>query len=181
MEDQTVKGFGTTGIEYREMRPNKLSHEDKQGIIEGYSNLETMEALSKKYGVTRQSIRKTLKTHGVDTSKRLIDVSCNACGKVFGRHKGRIRKQLNHYCCTDCYTAGLEAGNGKGKYKQSRWGQVVARKKVAALYDLKEDHVVHHEDRNCLNNEINNLVVFACQGDHVRHHRGFKVTPLWEG
>ena len=159
----------------------RLKESEQVDIVRRYLQLETMIALAKEYGITRQGVFRILKRSRIDTSKRLIDVSCNACGKVFGRTKGRIRKQRNHYCCTDCYFAGLEAGNGKGKYKQSRWGQMIAREKIAALFDLKKGYIVHHEDRNCLNNEINNLMVFACQGDHVRHHRGFDVTPLWEG
>ena len=159
----------------------RLKESEQVDIVRRYLQLETMIALAKKYNITRQGIYKILKRSGIDTRKGLIDVSCNACGEIFKRTKGRIRKQLNHYCCTDCYFAGLEAGNGKGKYKASSWGQRIAREKVAALYDLKEGHIVHHEDRNCLNNEVSNLKVFACQGDHVRHHRGFDVTPLWEG
>jgi hypothetical protein len=30
--------------------------------------------------------------------------------------------------------------------------------------------VVHHKDRNDYNNAPDNLMVFACNGDHIRYH-----------
>jgi hypothetical protein len=42
-------------------------------------------------------------------------------------------------------------------------------------------YVIHHKDRNTLNNNPSNLMVFRNQGDHIRHHRGFDVEPVWAG
>lgn len=159
----------------------RLQEKDEEDIVRGYNNLETMISLSKKYGITRQGIYKVLKRHGVDTSKRKLDVKCDTCQKVFKRHKYRMRKQLHNFCCNECYFAFLESGNGVGKYKESRWGQKIARKKVSKVFSLKRDHVVHHEDRNCHHNELYNLKVFKCQGDHVKYHRGINVSPVFSG
>lgn len=158
----------------------KLTEVQEGNIIKRYMELETMIVLAKEYKITRQGIFKLLKRNGIDTSKRHIEISCDACQKVFLRHKFRVRKQKHNFCCPDCYFAYLEAGNGN-VYKQSLWGQRIARKKVLEMFDLKEGYVVHHEDRNCLNNDLNNLRVFVCQGDHVRYHRGFDTKPIWAG
>jgi hypothetical protein len=41
--------------------------------------------------------------------------------------------------------------------------------------------VVHHINRNTLDNSLSNLMVFRNSGDHIRFHRGFDVEPLWDG
>lgn len=150
-------------------------------IINAYSeDLTPMIELATKYGMTRQGIFKVLKRSGVDTSKRCLLVSCTTCGIEIKRTKARIRRQLHHFCCSDCYFAFLEAGNG-GKYIYWRQGMRIARNKVLKYYPLRPGQIVHHEDRNCYNNRLDNLRVFANQGDHVRYHRGFDIEPLWSG
>ncbi len=54
---------------------------------------------------------------------------------------------------------------------------------VSKAFDLLPGQVVHHEDRNCNNNSLGNLKVFANQGDHIRYHRlGAEYSrPAWEG
>jgi len=158
----------------------RLTDKQKVDIINAYeTDLVPMITLAKQYGISRQGIHKLLKKY-VDTSKHPMTVSCSACGAAIQRTKGRIRKQLHHFCHLDCYTAYLQAGNGK-PYIQSRNGQKIARTVVAVYFALQAGHVVHHEDRNTLNNDLKNLKVFANQGDHVRHHRGFDVEPIWDG
>ena len=159
----------------------KLTPKDQVNIIQAYSEqLTPMITLSKQYKVSRQSIFKLLVRSGIDTSKRKLSVSCSTCGKEFKRHKTRIRKQLNHFCSNECYFAFLEAGNGN-PYIQNRQGQRIARKKVSEYIELKPGYIVHHEDRNTLNNMIRNLKVFRNQGDHIRYHRGFTVEILFNG
>lgn len=159
----------------------KLTPKDKVDIIRAYTEqLTPMVSLAIKYGTSRQAIHKMLKKAGVNTTKGKITVSCSTCGKEFERHKCQIRKQLNHFCCNECYFAFLEAGNGN-PYIQSRQGQRMGRKKVSELFDLQPKHIVHHEDRNTLNNMINNLKVFRNQGDHIRYHRGFTIESIWDG
>jgi len=159
----------------------KLTQQNKVDIIEAYNvQLVPIIKLAEKYNVTRQAIYKLLKQSGIDTTKKLIQVSCTTCGNILLRPKCRIRKQKNHFCDDTCYFAFLDAGNGS-PYIQSRHGQRIARRVVAELFDLQDGHIVHHEDRNCFNNLPYNLKVFACQGDHVRYHRGFEVQPIWDG
>jgi hypothetical protein len=158
-----------------------LTQKQKVDIIQAYTEqLDTMVDLAKRYGRSRHGIWKMLKKAGVDTTKRKLVVSCSTCGKELKRTKGRIRKQPNHFCGYECYYAFLEAGNGN-PYIQNRQGQRIAREKVSEYIELKEGYIVHHEDRNTLNNTIYNLKVFRNQGDHVRYHRGFDVEPLWDG
>lgn len=159
----------------------KLTPKDQVDIIRAYTEqLTPMILLADQYGLTRQGIHKMLKKAGIDTTKRKWLVSCSTCGAEIERNRCDIRKQLNHFCCTECYYAFLEAGNGN-PYIQNRQGQRIARVKVAELFDLLPTHIVHHEDRNTLNNQPWNLKVFRNQGDHIRYHRGFIVDILWEG
>lgn len=159
----------------------RLTPKNQVDIIRAYTDqLTPMIALAKQYGITRQGIHKMLRKAGVNTSKHKITVSCSTCGNEIKRNKCVIRKSLNHFCCNKCYFAFLEAGNGN-PYIQNRQGQRIARKKVAELFDLQDSHIVHHEDRNTLNNMPRNFKVFRNQGDHVRYHRGFTVEILWDG
>lgn len=158
----------------------KITQKDKVDIIHAYQSLEKVASLALKYDVTRQAIYKILKQHDIDTSKKQLQVSCSACGEILTRNKARVRKQKNHFCNYKCYYIFLEAGNGN-IYIQSRQGQRTARRIVSYFFDLQDGHIVHHEDRNNLNNLPYNLKVFACQGDHIRYHRGFEVVPIWNG
>jgi len=159
----------------------RLSAKQKVDIIDAYSNqLTPAAALAAKYGLTRQGIYKILRRAEVDTSKRRMLVSCSTCGAEILRTKARIRRQLNHFCSVECYHTFLEAGNGF-PYIDSRAGQKRARSIVVLHFKLQAGHVVHHENRNCLDNRLENLRVFANQGDHLRHHRGFDAIPVWDG
>lgn len=158
-----------------------LTHKQQVDIINAYSvDLVPMITLAEQYGVTRQGIYKVLDRAGIDTTKHRIPVSCHVCGTETMRTKARIRRQLHHFCSEDCYYAFLAAGNGR-PYIQSRIGQKRARSIVSDHFTLQSTHIVHHEDRNTLNNDLINLRVFAYQGDHLRHHRGFDVEPIWDG
>lgn len=158
----------------------RLTDKQKVDIINAYQNeLVPMIQLAKQYGVTRQAIYKIIKKAGVDTSKRKFAVSCTVCGKITYRPKCRVRERKHIFCSFDCYRAWL---NSLGdKYKPNRHGQRIARHVVSKHFQLQQKHVVHHEDGNCLNNDVSNLRVFACQGDHIRYHRGFDVEPIWDG
>ena len=151
-------------------------------VIDSYTNnLESMQSIANRLNITRQGIYKVLKRNGIDTRKNGgLDVSCFTCNRVFKKHRCQVRKALHVFCSEECYHAFLKAGRG-GAYIQSRHGQRIAREIVSRHFDLLEGHVVHHEDRNCLNNIVVNLKVFACQGDHIRYHRGFEVVPVWDG
>ena len=159
----------------------RLTGNQQVDIINAYSvDLVPMITLADRYGVTRQAIYKVLARSGIDTRKQQIPVSCTTCGQEILRVKSRIRKQLHHFCGDDCYSAFLDAGNGK-PYIQSRHGQRIARTIVSSYFALQEKNIVHHDDRNTFNNDINNLRVFTNQGDHIRYHRGFDVEPIWDG
>ena len=57
-------------------------------------------------------------------------------------------------------------------------GYVYEHRLVAEQYlgrYLKDSEVVHHEDRNGLNNDITNLKIFATTKDHNRYHKGYEI------
>ena len=159
----------------------RLTKTQKVNIINAYaSNLTPMIMLASEYGITRQGIYKILRQAGCDTTKHRIPVSCTVCGTEIQRTKARIRRQLNHFCSESCYYAFLEAGNGF-PYIYSRTRQRRARAIVSQYFQLQASHIVHHENKNTLDNRLLNLKIFATQGDHLRYHRGFDVQPVWDG
>ncbi len=161
----------------------KVMPKDRVDIINAYTvDLEPTISIAARYDVTRQAIWKILKAEGVKTSGNgKVTVSCCACDKEMIRWRYHVRNRINLFCGDTCYFAYLAAGNGSGPYIQNRHGQRIARRKVSGLFDIQPGNVVHHEDRNTLNNMINNLRVFRNQGDHIRYHRGADIDPVWDG
>jgi len=157
-----------------------LLKKDKVNIIKAYRELTPMAQLAKEYSVSRQAIYKIIKKAGVPTMKGPYTVSCDCCGKPTTKTRSRIRKQKHVFCSMDCYKAFLQAGNGF-PYIGNRNGQRTARSIVSQYFQLKEGYIVHHENRNALDNRLSNLKVFRNQGDHIRYHRGFDVVPIWDG
>lgn len=161
----------------------KTTAKQRVDIIESYINLTPMIELGKRYGMSRQGIYKIIKAAGVDTGKNGgLEVSCSCCQKVIKRWRCQVRKAKHLYCSHDCYYAFLQAGarfdfNGAERRQGNRIGRMIASKFVK----LKEGYVVHHINRNVLDNQPHNLMVFRCSGDHTRHHRGFDVEPVWDG
>jgi hypothetical protein len=163
----------------------RLSAEDKQFIIQEFTqNLIPMIDLAKQFGITRMGVWRILNVAGIDTTKiaaRIPD-KCTHCGKDIFVIRCNFRKTLNNFCSSVCYYAYLNRHNLENPLITRRHGMRLARAAVEKTgYILPPDSIVHHEDRNNNNNEISNLKVFSCQGDHVRHHRGFAVVPIWEG
>ena len=163
------------------MYTKRLTESEKNEIVRLYvDELAPMIKLAEKYGKTRQGIWKILKVRYVDTTKRQLKVECKWCEKVFDRTKGRIRSQKYHFCSIDCYYSYMhDIGIN---YKPNRHGQRISRIKVSKYFELLPGMVVHHEDGDNMNNQIENLKVFANQGDHVRYHRDCgDIEPIWDG
>lgn len=162
----------------------KLGKKETVDVLNRYcEQLEPVQSIASSYGMTRQGIWKLLRRNGVDPKQYgRLRVTCCACGQEFERSRSHIRKSKNVFCSLDCYYAYLEAKQD-GVYFAGRQGQRISREVVAAYFPLESKHVVHHKDRNNYNNNINNLMVFANQGDHIRFHRlgPEYVSPLFDG
>jgi predicted DNA-binding transcriptional regulator AlpA len=159
---------------------SRLTAEQRVDIMRAYgTDLVPMIELAKRYGKSRQRIYRIISQAGIPRTER-FKVSCSCCGEEIERVRCQVRNRKHLFCSTACYYAYLDAGNGR-LYVQNRLGQRIAREKVERVFALQPGHIVHHEDRNTLNNDLSNLKVFANQGDHVRHHRGCDAVPLWEG
>lgn len=160
-------------------RTKMLTEKEKLDVIDMYAvQLIPMSDIGAIFGKSRGRIYQILKDAGVDTSKKLIDVSCTVCSKIVSRPRCQIRKTKRHFCGYDCYHAWLD-NRSDGKYW--RHGQRIARQLVSEVFDLQPGHVVHHVDGNNYHNLLPNFWVFACQGDHLRYHRGFDAEPIWKG
>ena len=107
-----------------------------------------------------------------------VSLTCPECGKAFTRTRARVRKTRVPRCSVGCY----RAARRKPTFVGWRQGMRRARAEVMrAGFPLTSAHVVHHVDGNQRNNDRRNLWVFGSQGDHVKHHHGKRVEPLWRG
>ena len=155
--------------------------QNEQKIIKAYAeDLTPIIEIASWFHVSRQAIWKLLRKRGVDTSKsRRFKIICHWCEKVFYKRACQMRRRNYHYCTTDCYLDYLrEVGQ---PYVENRSGQRRARSVVSMCFDLQPENVVHHEDKDTLNNLPFNLRAFKDQSDHMRYHRGGEATPLWDG
>jgi hypothetical protein len=161
--------------------PKYLSKDQVGEIINSFEvKLEPVIKIARRFGLVDRSVYRILKKNGVDTSKRKYPVKCFCCGKEHQRTKGRIREKRKMYCSRECYFAALSADDGF-PYVRNKYGMRIARKIVGKWFQLSNGNVVHHEDKNTLNNLKWNLKVFKDQGDHIKHHRGIEVKPVWDG
>ena len=154
-----------------------LTDQQKQEIRYEYTvRLTPLADLAIKYGVSRQALHKMLRRSGVDTTKKHITTTCEVCRKEITRPKCQIRNANSLFCSRGCYYLWLNRNN----YRPCSHGSRKARQIVSKYFDLQPGHIVHHIDGNQANNELGNLLVFACQKDHIRHHRGFKIEPIFK-
>lgn len=148
------------------MKIDITAHQD---IIEAYEiDLWSLQEIADILHVSKTAVKKFLNQQGIDTSKRLIPVSCTACGAEIMRNRKRIRHQKNHFCNADCYASYLQAGRAEACNNRSQ--QRKAQAVVSKYFKLSNGSVVHHIDRNQFNNHPSNLLVFANNGDHIRYH-----------
>lgn len=111
-----------------------------------------------------------------------VTICCAFCGEYSQRvasrtRNGDHRRKMRMYCSQDHYMAALARSN----YVPWRQGGRIARAAVAKHFPLEDAHIVHHKDDNQRHNELSNLAVFASHAEHMAHHRGRPVVPLWDG
>lgn len=96
------------------------------------------------------------------------------------------------------WKGGLYAAGGKGLYKGGLYvrcpkafrswgystGSILQHRLLVGICLRRKLHpkeIVHHLDQNPHNNRIDNLVLFATQGDHKRYEFCGKPEPIWDG
>lgn len=152
----------------------------KDEIIDLWQSGEhTLQSIANKYSVSRTAVKYCLNKHGYDTPKKVrsSEFICDLCSIKFIMPNSRRLLHKHKYCSSTCYYKSLHNPD----YRQNRQGQRVARKNVENVFPLKSDHIVHHVDGNCLNNKLNNLMVFESQSDHLKFHRGENIKSLFSG
>jgi len=137
----------------------------------------TLQAIADKFGVTKVAVHNYLKRPRTRFNLPSVERPCSYCGTPGWYSQEQDPK--NAYCSTECYTLLLN----EGAYKENRHGQRLGREVVENRYGpLPKGSVVHHVDGNDLNNAPENLVLFASQADHLKHHRNCSHdSPLWSG
>ena len=159
----------------------KINPADYQNIVQMYTkDLIPIIEIAPLWHVTRQLIYRVLKKCGVDTSKsRRIEVKCHCCEKTFLKKPCQVRRRKYHYCSSDCYLDCIKA-KGQG-YIQNRHGQRRARAAVSKHFELQDGMIVHHENKDTLDNRYSNFRVFENHSQHMNYHRGGDAKPIWDG
>ena len=140
----------------------------------------TLEQIAKRYHCTRPNVYYCLKKQGVTREQGTwIHLACDFCGDDIKRTRYRCKKTRSkqNFCDVRCH------GHATRLHSSFQWqhGQRVARENISYVFDLKPEQIVHHKDGNHWNNDLENLVVFASQREHMRCHKGLVCCSLWDG
>lgn len=169
----------------------KITREGLKEAVRAYEDCVPMAEIATWFGVTRQGLWKAFKREGIETRKRYATrrkVICDQCGVEYEMTRARYREKVRDngnvkkFCSDTCYYVYLENKDSIS----NRHHQRIARYKVSQVFDLKDEHVVHHKDGNHFNTRLDNFMVFANQSDHIRYHHQLRqgeitVKPIWDG
>ena len=128
----------------------------------------TMQQIGNKYGVTRACVSRLVKNYGIDASfAESFFINCAVCGVEFRIYRKRYNKARVKYCSVACYHK-----HRQHNYQGNRQGQRTGRAAMERHLNrkLKKGEAVHHIDGNCLNNNIDNLLLFPSNSEHIKHH-----------
>jgi len=138
----------------------------------------TYQEIADIYQITRAYVAKLIKAYKVDTKRgEVFPTKCDNCNKEYIITRGRYKKQSMHYCGQVCYQAHRAAYSS---YKPSRQGQRIARTVMTAHLgrELLASEVVHHIDGDTMNNDLNNLILFVSQSEHLRYHHQMRIKYI---
>ena len=138
----------------------------------------TVRQIGRQIGMSGVGVWKRLQAAGVSAREgEWIQAKCFFCGKLIQVRRARWRNTRKIHCSEECYYETI----ANPDYNPNRHGCRLARSVVKRLYQLQEQHVVHHVDGDDLHNELSNLWVFASQAEHMSFHRGGDAEPIWKG
>ncbi len=113
---------------------------------------------------------------------------CENCGNLFIPSRGPSKGRSQRYCSKKCYGE-TRVGSGNSQYKGGSFShgyrvtsfggirkydhRIIMEKHIGR--ELLSSEVVHHKDRNPLNNSIDNLELLTSQSVHAaKHYDGFR-------
>ena len=157
----------------------KQPHVNTESIVDMYRTQHlTCRAIGRLVGMSGVAVWRRLQAAGVAACEgERVEARCFACGAPIVVTRARWRNTRKLHCSESCYFKTIE----NPAYNPNRQGMRLARKRVESVFSLASQHVVHHVDGDEGNNLLANLLVFACQADHMSYHRGGSGLPIFRG
>lgn len=188
-------GVSTTSL-YKTLKQNNRKKEKKTKKskipVDGHVKVERREALleevqeeklsvpelAKKYGVSRQSIYTLLQRRKILTTKKeKVSLLCPTCQTQFLVSPSLSKKKFCSRTCSDTWQIALPKLNSQ----KHCYGQRIARAKLEQYIQLNEEWIVWHADRNWLNNDIGNLLLFDTFQNLLYYLLWGAVEPIFNG
>lgn len=172
-------------ISNRKIKRDKVDYNTLHTLY--ISHLLPVNEIARRIDRTRARVWQLLKEYNLhDKNRKQVVSICAYCGQQFNIVQSKANKGFKRYCCAEHYH---EHRRVVGGHKENRHGRRIARKKIKDWlgFPLPPSCVVHHEDGDCLNNDLNNIYVFPSHAEHLKYHHakrhGTAVLPyteLWE-
>jgi hypothetical protein len=162
----------------------KNQNQNIAAIIDAYLEYVPMITIAKQYNLSRMGVWKILNKEGINTTKAVaanIHIKCDHCKKPVVQKRCVYRNRLHHFCSHKCFSDWLNRFDVNLPFISTRQGLRIGRKVISKYFFMSPGNVVHHIDRNENHNQPQNLMAFKSQAEHTRYHRGFNITPIWDG
>ena len=133
------------------------------------------EQIGKMIGCSGRWIGKLVTRYGLNVhSAEWADVQCCVCGKAKKITRSHWKRTQQSYCSRKCY---YDRMGIVSNYKKFPYGCRIARQVLVEKLgrELEKDECVHHKDGNQKNNRIDNLMLFANQSAHMKHHHELRM------
>lgn len=143
--------------------------------------------IARRINRTRVRVWQLLKEYNLhDRNRKQVASVCAFCHSSFNATLSVVNNGGGKYCNETCYH---EHQRSISNFQDNRHGKRIARKNIETWLGkpLPEGFVVHHEDGDCLSNDLRNLFIFPSHSEHLKYHHakrhGTAVLPykeLWE-
>ena len=157
----------------------KKESRDKQIVNSYRSDLMPIKQISQVFSLSRTTIYRILDDANVALSSKVLRV-CRWCDEDIVRYRSLVRGHNHHFCSgKDCFA---KYSALRKEHSLASPFNVLARAKIKQHFEGMQDlHIIHRIDDQIMNSDLSNILVFSNERDHIKHHRGEPVTPLWDG
>lgn len=153
---------------------NKCKLTDDE-VLKLYNDDVDMRIISELSGISRQAIWNKIKKYQDSNRRLILTLICPNCKREFKRKQCYATKDKKHnYCSVKCSNSMRTIYKGEDKddntVNRRNYGRIARKVYEANVRKLNKGEVIHHIDGNITNNDLDNLMVFPSNAEHIKYH-----------